>query len=162
MVNLRRRFAPMIVLAATAAASLWVPESSVAAGAGHASPVCSRHEVVQRVRTDQGRYAPGQPVKITLAATNVSDHDCAAPSTASLRIRSASGRTVWHSAVAVDWVGGARWRSGRSVTWNFTWDQQTCTSTDCPGTASPGTYVAVAGWESYPPDKARFVINGIK
>jgi hypothetical protein len=48
------------------------------------------------------------------------------------------------------------------VTWNFTWDQQTCTSTDCSGTASAGTYVVAAGWESYRPASARFVINGVK
>ena len=165
MVKLRRRFGPVIVLAATATATLWVPSSSFAAGAGQASPpACAGHEVVQRVRTDQGRYAPGEPVKITLAATNVSGHDCAMPSTASLRIRTASGRLVWHSALAVDWARGTRWRPGRSVTWNFTWDQQTCTPSDCSnaGSASPGAYVAVAGWESYPPGQARFVINGLK
>ena len=165
MIKLRPRFGPVIVLAATSAASLGLPASSFATGDGHAAgSVCSDHEVTQRVRTDQGRYAPGQPVRITLVATNVSDHDCVTPSTASVRIRSAAGRVVWHSALAVDWARGTRWRPGRSVTWNFTWDQQTCTPSDCSnaGSASPGAYVAVAGWESYPPGQARFVINGLK
>jgi hypothetical protein len=158
--RLRRRFGPVMALAATA--TLWAPASSLAAGADHALPACSRDEVGQRVRTDQERYAPGQPVVVKLVATNLSDHDCAMPSTASVRVRPASGSTVWHAAVAVDWIRGTRWRSGRSVTWNFTWDQHTCTSTDCSGMASPGTYVAVAGWESYRPATARFIINGIK
>jgi hypothetical protein len=155
-----RRFGPVLALAATA--TLWAPAASFAAGADRALPACSRDEIVQRVRTDQARYAPGQPVVIKLVATNVSDHDCAMPSMASVRVRSASGTAVWHAAVAVDWIPGTRWRAGRAVTWDFTWDQHICTSTDCVGTASPGTYVAVAGWESYRPGKARFIINGIK
>jgi hypothetical protein len=118
--------------------------------------------VVQRVRTDRGRYAPGQPVKIELVATNVSGHDCAMPSMASVRVRTASGEPVWQSAVAIDWIRGARWRRGQSISWTFTWDQHICTSTDCSLQASPGTYVVVAGWESYRPAQARFVINGVK
>ena len=151
-----------IVLALTAAVGLASPASGFAATGGSRSKVCGRSDVAQRVRTDHARFAAGQAVTIKVTATNGSGHDCAMPSISTVRVRPAAGKEVWQTSVAVDWIRGAVWRSGRSVSWTFTWDQQICSAAGCSGTATPGAYVASGSWDSYTPGAARFIINGIK
>jgi hypothetical protein len=123
---------------------------------------CGRHEVVEQVRTDHRRYQPGQPVKITVKATNTSHHDCTQPSIVHVQVRRATGPALWQSAVAIDWIQAARWPAGKSITWSFTWNQQDCSSGTCSGTVSPGTYFAEGAWGSYPSARARLIVNGIR
>lgn len=158
MNKLTRHLGAVVLLAA--ATGVATPATSFAAST---SPkACKGTEVVERVHTYHRRYAPGAPVVIRLSAKNASGHDCALPSLANMGVRSAAGATVWRSAIMVDWIRGAVWKSGQVIKQNFTWDQHICTKTDCSGSASPGAYVATGQWGSYTPGKAHFVVNGIK
>jgi|GEM_PF-7067484 len=113
-------------------------------------PSCRPAQVEQAVRLNHRRYQRGQAVVIKVVARNTSAHDCVPPATVRVSVRHPSGTTVWGSGVGIFWAAGSRWHPGQELSWSFVWH---------PGTASPGSYLAVGGWAAYPPASVGFTIG---
>jgi hypothetical protein len=159
-------------IAAALAVSGAVTVSTAAHGARQPSPPeCRSADQARTTSTNRARYAPGAPVRVTTAITNVSGRTCQVSFSpcVSATIRGPGGQLVW-SAVPLDsacaqYIVLRTLPPGQSVQRSWTWDQHVCVySTRCPGPqVGPGTYVAQGQWGYGPPARpTSFVINGIK
>jgi hypothetical protein len=149
---------------AIAACAVLTPALAQAAGAspGRAAAnvaTCTRADVRSAVHTDRRHYAPGEAVRITVVATNVSGHDCAPPPMVHVAVRSASGDVVWRSGVGILWTPEAVWHPGQSLRWRFVWHQEDCSADTCSTPVPPGAYVATGAWDGYRQASARFSVG---
>lgn len=120
---------------------------------------CTAAEVAVTATPDKATYSAGEVVKVAVAATNRSGHDCT-PVDPGIAVQDSTGKSVGGAGVVDIFTMGAPgqpppvWHAGQTLSTSLTWPQ-TCSPTGCP----PGQYTVTAKFGPYVSPPAIFTIG---
>lgn len=136
---------------APSTAATTAPASVLTTTTQPSPPPCQSSNFTVSAATDKSAYSIGEPVQIFVTVTNTgpacSMHLTETPICPGAEVKDASGQTVWTTSAV--YLTGCPAHSGPATVlptgwsqqWQFTWQQNPCTSPEnCSGQVPPGRY----------------------